>query len=100
MLENRPKRVRNMYRKNALDGINDIDAPAIKRAKEADLVTLPEDITGTNCYNCKWISQYKRVNYGMCTHPKVRQNVNKRMCCALWARDGMYTPFKRSKEFE
>lgn len=84
-----------MLKENELGGINETDKAALERAKEADLVTLPENIPGTNCYNCHWISSYKNEEKGMCTHPRVRQYVNGRMCCILWTNPGEYRPFKR-----
>lgn len=89
-----------MLKENDLGGVNDMDKPALNRAKKVDLITLPEDVEGTNCYNCKWISNYKTDEKGMCTHPEVRQNVNERMCCILWEGKGEYRPFKREKVFE
>lgn len=86
--------------KNDLGGINDIDIGAIQRARKADLITLPRVVEGTNCFNCKWIDSAKKPYGKLCTHPKVKQYVNERMCCALWSAKGMYTPFKRDKEFE
>lgn len=86
--------------KNDLGGVNDTDVDSLQRAKHADLVTLPEDVKGTNCFNCRWISAEKKAYGTLCRHPKVKQYVNSRMCCALWMNKGMYTPFKRDKEFE
>jgi len=84
-----------MLKENKLDGVNETDKPALERAKKVDLVTLPKDVEGTNCYNCRWISEYKHEYYAMCTEPRVRQNVNERMCCILWSGKGEYRPFKR-----
>jgi hypothetical protein len=86
--------------RNDLDGINDMNKDALLRAKNADLITLPKDINGTNCSNCNWISKYKKTYGAMCNHPKVKQYVNSRMCCALWSNKKMYAPFERDKEFE
>jgi hypothetical protein len=86
--------------RNDLDGINDMDKDALERAKSVDLVTLPKDVKGTNCYNCKWISLNKKPYGSMCKNKKVNQFVNARMCCVLWANKGMYEPFERDKEFE
>lgn len=88
-----------MIKINKLGGINETDKMALERAHHVDLVTLPKDVEGTNCYNCKWISSSKS-KMAMCTHPKVRQLVNERMCCILWSHDGEYRPFKREKGFE
>jgi hypothetical protein len=60
-------------------------SPEMERAKEADLVTLPEQVTGTNCANCKW------VEGNFCKNPKVNQDLKDsapRMCCALWDAEG------------
>lgn len=86
-----------MLNENDQGGVNETDRPALARAKKVDLVTLPEDIKGTNCYNCKWISKHKDKDKAMCTHSEVRQYVNGRMCCILWSNEGEYRPFKREK---
>jgi hypothetical protein len=77
-----------------------MDKLALARAKEVDLITLPDDVEGTNCYNCKWISMHKGKHGSMCTHPKVRQYVNERMCCILWSNKGEFRPFKREKRMD
>lgn len=79
--------------KNKLGGINDLDASALKRAKETDLLTFDRDINGTNCYNCKWIKN-KTQEHGYCGNPKVAQYVNNRMCCAVWDTNASYRPYK------
>lgn len=56
------------------------------RAEKADLLTLPEDVSGTNCANCKFMD----MKNGYCLHPKVDQPVTARMCCALWDAQGCY----------
>lgn len=84
-----------MLKENELGGINEMDQPALHRAKEVDLITLPASIHGTNCYNCKWISSHRTDEKGMCTHSRVRQYVNGRMCCILWTNPKEYRPFKR-----
>jgi hypothetical protein len=50
----------------------------LERAKNADLVTLPDDVRGTNCGNCRFFDD------DYCTHEKVDQPVTPRECCALW----------------
>jgi hypothetical protein len=89
-----------MVKENKLGGVNEMDKPALERAKKVDLITLPDDIDGTNCYNCKWISSHKNEYDAMCTHPKVRQYVNERMCCIMWSRTGEYRPFQREKGYD
>lgn len=88
-----------MIVENDLGGINETDNPALQRAKQADLVTLPEHVEGTNCYNCKWVTANKS-NKSMCTNEKVRQYVNERMCCALWDAKGVYRPFKQDEKYK
>ena len=56
----------------------------LERAKNADLVTLPEGIEGTNCANCKFVDLKNKY----CTHKDVDQKVSERMCCALWDAEG------------
>ena len=65
-----------------------------EKAKAADLITLPEGVTGTNCQNCKFIKN------GYCTHPKVRMPVNDRNCCALWDAEGTLRHFKFDRNEE
>jgi len=51
---------------------------ALERAKEADLITLPDSIPGTNCGNCSFFQE------DHCNHPEVNQPVTARMCCIFW----------------
>lgn len=55
------------------------------RAKHADLITLPEGITGTNCANCKFID----LETKMCKHKEVDQKVAPNMCCVYWDAEGV-----------
>lgn len=80
--------------KNPLGGVNDLDQGAVKRAKEVDLLTFPKRISGTNCFNCRWIGN-KQNDIGYCTNPKVKQYVNARMCCAIWDTVDSYRPYKK-----
>lgn len=67
----------------------------LSRAKDVDLITMPKDIDGTNCSNCRFIKD------GFCRHPRVKQKVNNRMCCVLWSRPGEYRQFVgRNKEYD
>lgn len=61
----------------------------LERAKAADLVTLPKNITGTNCGNCSYIKE------GFCTHKKVQQPVSARLCCAYWDAEGTIRPWEK-----
>lgn len=81
-----------MYTRNKLGGLDPTEKHLLERAKEADLITLPKNVEGTNCYNCKFISN-KTKEKGFCRQPKVMQNVNERMCCALWDNDGVHRSF-------
>jgi len=77
---------------NENGGVVPDSAAERRRAKNTDLVTLPEHVRGTNCGNC----QYVRVMsgfVGMCVHPKVNQPVTARMCCALWDAPGTIRDF-------
>lgn len=56
------------------------------RAKKAGLITLPEDVKGTNCGNCKFF------NKGFCGHQEVSQPVLKSQCCDYWYRLGTSLP--------
>lgn len=74
------------------DGILPKDAEEMARAESVDLVTLPDDVKGTNCSNCKFIQMPEKF----CGHPKVQMSVNERMCCALWDAEGTYRPWKEN----
>jgi hypothetical protein len=58
--------------------------------KKVDLITLPEDVKGTNCGNCRFIKNK------FFTHLEIQNWVNDRMCCAYWDNDGA----RRSWEIE
>lgn len=60
------------------------DLDRLDRAEHADLITLPENITGTNCSNCKFVD----LKTKMCNHPEVNQKVSERMCCKYWDAEG------------
>lgn len=68
------------------------DSSALERAKRVDLITLPEGITGTNCFNCKYIKD------SYCVHPEVDQPVTERMCCALWDAEGTKRAWEKAGE--
>jgi hypothetical protein len=55
---------------------------SLVRAKNVDLLTLPDSVSGTNCSNCMHVDG--SPEHGYCRHPKVRMPVNEHMCCALW----------------
>jgi hypothetical protein len=64
----------------------------MERAKKVDLITLPPDVEGTNCFNCKWVG-HKKGDVRFCEQPQVKQLVNKRMCCAKWDRTDINRPW-------
>lgn len=81
---------------NKLGGVLAETDDELRRAKDVDLITMPEKIKGTNCGNCKWM---RKNDY--CANHKVAQEVNERMCCVLWTHSGEYRQFeKRLNKFE
>lgn len=60
-------------------------------AKRVDLITLPFGVGGTNCGNCRFIRSEDSRHF--CSHPKVHQYVNDRMCCAEWDNDEVVRPW-------
>lgn len=78
-------------------GLKGTDA---ERAKEADLITLPEGVTGTNCSNCLFIREIKGRRQKHCVHPKVDMPVNNRNCCKHWDAEGTLRHFKFDREVE
>jgi hypothetical protein len=71
-----------------------------ERAKEADLITLPGGVTGTNCSNCLFIREIEGRRQKHCVHPKVDQSVNNRNCCKYWDAYGTMRHFKFTQEEE
>lgn len=66
------------------------------RARNADLISLPPQVVGTNCGNCMYVrstTRFKGIAIGMCIHPRVNQPVSSRMCCALWDAEGVIRDF-------
>ena len=77
---------------NKLGGIDNLSVKDLKKAKDVDLITLPKDVKGTNCGNCKWIKSVSK-NIGYCKNEKVTQYVNGNMCCVLWTHHGEHRAF-------
>jgi hypothetical protein len=68
-----------------------------KRHKHADLITLPENVKGTNCGNCSFmILQGEKV--GFCKHPEIQDWVTTRMCCAYWTHEGVKRSWEKNPE--
>jgi hypothetical protein len=63
-----------------------------KTAKKVDLITLPKSVSGTNCFNCVWVKD-KKGKIRFCDNPKVKEDVNERMCCAEWDHPDVKRPF-------
>lgn len=85
-----------MIEHNVNGGVEDHDKDALKRAKEADLITFPKNISGTNCFNCQWIRD-KKNGVGYCFNNLVKQYVSKQMCCNLWAREHTLRAWEHGK---
>jgi hypothetical protein len=80
------------------DRLGGLVPESMQRAKAADLITLPKETSGTNCGVCRYI---RRVgDHGRCVHPKVRMDVNSRMCCIYWDAKGVIRGWKTSERSE
>jgi SPP1 gp7 family putative phage head morphogenesis protein len=59
--------------------------------RQADFITYPEDVKGSNCGNC----EYQKG--GICRHPSLDgQPVNERNCCAYWNSPGTFRGWKQT----
>jgi hypothetical protein len=74
----------NLSDLNKEGGINPKNEDEMKRAKEADLITLP----GGDKSDSK--------NKALCGHPQVKMYVTSRMCCAFWDNVRVKRPWKQS----
>jgi hypothetical protein len=55
----------------------------LKKYAHADLITLPAGVSGTNCGNCRYISNHQGKH--TCLHPDLQGlEVNSNMCCRYW----------------
>ena len=71
-------------------GIDYVEKEDLKRAEKADLITLPKEVKGTNCSNCKFVQIVNaKLGVGFCTNEAIQLSVTKRMCCALWDAEGV-----------
>lgn len=83
---------------NKNDGIDYQDLASVGRAKNADLLTLPKKVEGTNCANCKFVKVLDEdKGSGFCTHKEVLLPVTKHMCCKFWDADGSSRSWKNEK---
>lgn len=83
----------------ALDLLGGVVPADLDRARDVDFVTLPLNVQGTNCGNCRFVDYgYSRStgeSHGaFCMHPRVRFAVNDRCCCALWDAKGTLRHFE------
>jgi hypothetical protein len=76
---------------NVQGGVNPEGQSAFERAARTDLVTLPINVEGTNCANCRFVTLGNPIAF--CIHPAVWQPVTARMCCALWDATGTLRPW-------
>ncbi len=60
-----------------------------ERAKDADLIALPEDMEGTNCKNCHFWKNTDDPDIGYCDHAQVSLFVTDRQTCVQWIAKGM-----------
>jgi hypothetical protein len=72
------------HKLNKLGGTDPHTPEEAKIYKKVDLVTLPEDVKGTNCFNCRFVKN------GFCENKQVLQKVTDRNCCALWDNKDAY----------
>ncbi len=72
-----------MLKVNKFKGINDMNEQAMDRATSSHLVTLPTEIDGANCFNCRNLILGDKTK-GFCSHPLIKQFVNERMHCMFW----------------
>ncbi len=81
-------------------GVVPVDSSDMRRAKDADLVTLPRSIDGTNCGNCSlfnWLGVLNGSDVGHCDHHAVNQPVSDRQCCYFWTNSQAIRPWKRKR---
>jgi hypothetical protein len=71
--------------------------PSLERAKKVDLITLPIELVGTNCGNCKHFEGLRGAP-GFCNHKDVRMHVTNRQCCVKWDAEGTYRPWEKKHD--
>lgn len=80
------KSLRSKYSVKSLDKLGGEIPSDLERAKKADLITLPKNVPGTNCSNCKFVTEKGKGHF--CDHPEVQMVVTKKNCCAFWDAEG------------
>lgn len=64
------------------------------KAQQADLITLPPGVPGTNCGNCRF-ARSRGPDVADCTHPKMGFPVApSKNCCAYWDNLGALRAWK------
>ena len=77
----------------------DYSGKELERARKADLVTLPENIVGTNCSasNCTMYS-IKEDGHFFCKHPKILLPVTERQSCGWYDNKDIIRPWGKPVE--
>lgn len=82
---------------NDSKGIDYDSSSDLGRAENADLITLPKKVEGTNCGNCKFFDPIDgKTGLGYCRHEKVKLPVTKTMCCKFWDAEDAKRSWKKS----
>ena len=79
-------------KKNGQGGFDPQGESQTNKFKKVDLITLPQNVEGTNCSNCRFVGEKDGKSY--CEHKDVHEYVTKRMCCALWDNKGVMRRWK------
>lgn len=67
-----------------------------QKFKKVDLLTLPEEVKGTNCGNCEYMRKQGKI--GFCKHEDVQDWVTDRMCCNRWSHEGARRAWEKNQE--
>jgi hypothetical protein len=80
---------------NPQGGVDPRSPEEMAAAQAVDLITLPEEVEGSNCGNCKFFRNLDPgLGSGFCTHPEVKLDVTNRMKCSRWDQLGTYRPWE------
>ena len=80
------------YKKDKQGGFIYTGDESLGKAKVADLITLPKDVKGTNCGNCKFMSN------GFCNNENIQLPVTEKMCCSYWDSEGALRSWEEEKK--
>lgn len=81
---------------NKLGGLDPQTPEKMKVWKKVDLITLPENIPGTHCFNCKFIKG-KKDKVGFCDQEQIKDYVSNRNCCSLWSAEGVIRAWENNE---